>query len=319
MFHLKEFSQLSTIPLPSHPSRKADALKVSVESTIGADGAELFCRVWRGLVGHGVLLYLHGIEGHSQWFEPTASVLNERGLTIFAPDRRGSGLNQENRGHLSSFRTYVADVETNLSNIARQYPGEPIFLLANCWSAKAATLIAEKNHVYANGAKPVKLSGLVLTCPAIATRVNFDFLTKLKIAWCAHAGDKSKKTLWRIPLTAEMLTENERFLDYLRRDPLRLKYATARFFRETFLLGLLASSSCKRIELPLLILQAAQDRIVEVSKIRKWYEKVPAQDKQWHIFEEATHSLEFDELNFEKYTSILGDWLSQKIKTGRLA
>ncbi|MEZ4544216.1 MAG: hypothetical protein R3C24_09975 [Cyanobacteriota/Melainabacteria group bacterium] len=51
------------------------------------DGIQYSCRIWRGEVGAPVILYLHGIEGHSQWFDNAADYLNQKGMTIYAPDR----------------------------------------------------------------------------------------------------------------------------------------------------------------------------------------------------------------------------------------
>ena len=277
----------------------------------------LACRVWHGLPDGSVVLYLHGIEGHSQWFEPTARVLNERGMTVYAPDRRGSGLNPEERGHLVSLQIFVADVELLLRHIRRKHPSQPIFLFANCWSAKAAAVIASRNHSYIDQAEPVKLSGMIMTCPAIVTSADFDFITKLKIAFHSFSGNQASRRTWPIPLTTEMLTDNPSYIDFLHNDPLRLKFATASFFRETFVLGLLAQNSAKQIDLPLLLLQAENDRIVNVQKTRKWFEQVGSTDKVWRLYSNATHSLDFDANWFNDYTNVLTEWLLNRTEATR--
>lgn len=302
----------SHIPLPATLSVKSRANDSIIESIKASDDSRVACRVWRAHAERCVVLYLHGIEGHSQWFEPTARVLSERGITVYAPDRRGSGLNADDRGHLSSLKVFVNDVESILRHISLTHPSAPLVLFANCWSAKAAAVIARRNHSYFDQAEPVKLSGIVMTCPAIVTKADFDFMTKLKIAFHSFAGEKYRRRTWPVPLTTEMLTDNPTYLEFLHDDPLRLKLATASFFRETFILGLMAHKFAKQIELPLLLLQAENDQIVDVEKLKRWFERVGSSDKVWRLYSGATHSLDFDAKWFDDYTRVLTDWLIRR-------
>jgi alpha-beta hydrolase superfamily lysophospholipase len=121
---------LSPIPLPETFSRETETNSFALESIPASGNSMLACRVWQGIPGRCVILYLHGIEGHSQWFEPTARVLNESGITVYAADRRGAGLNSEDRGHLTSLNVFISDVETMLKHIRRKHPDQPIVLLS---------------------------------------------------------------------------------------------------------------------------------------------------------------------------------------------
>ena len=89
-----------------------------------SDGVELAVRLWKGKSGLPVVLYLHGIEGHSQWFENTASVLNQKGITVYAPDRRGAGLNPSDHGDLSSYKSYLGDLEMIIRKLAFDFVGK---------------------------------------------------------------------------------------------------------------------------------------------------------------------------------------------------
>jgi lysophospholipase len=303
---------LSPIPLPDSVSHETETNSFAIEFIPASGDSMLACRVWQGISSRCVILYLHGIEGHSQWFVPTARVLNESGMTVYAADRRGAGLNSEDRGHLTSLNVFINDVEMLLRHIRRNHPDQPIVLFANCWSAKAAAFIARRGHTYADGAKPVKLSGLVMTCPAIVTSANFAALTRLKIALFSLLGEQGRRRIYPIPLTTEMLTDNPSYIDYLQNDPLRLHSASVNFFRETFILGLLAQTSARQIDLPLLLLQAENDKIINVEKLKKWYEQVASKDKVWRLYPNATHSLDFDAHCFNDYTSLLTEWLLKR-------
>jgi len=261
----------------------------------------LFHRLWLGEEGEPVVVYLHGIEGHGQWFEQTAIRLNHLGMTIYALDRRGAGRNAEDRGHIKSYRQLLADLTALIGQIGLRHRQSPIFLLGNCWGAKMATVLA--------AAEPgARLAGLVLTSPALAVKVDLDLASKLKIAWCWLTGSRRR---FPIPLSPEMFTDNEPYLEFIRQDPLRLTEATASFYVESLKLTRLAGDAAARLRLPVLILQAGQDRIVDLDGVRKWFGRVASSDKTLEIFPWAAHSLDFDARAGE-YAAVLSAWLSAR-------
>lgn len=264
------------------------------------DGVELFLRFWRGCPGLPIVIYLHGIEGHSEWFAGTASHLNNLGLTVYAPDRRGAGRSRGERGHADSCSQWADDLELVIKQIRQEHGNDPIFLIANCWGAKVAIASMETDAVKAAG-----LSGLVLISPAISVLVDMDPLSKLAIFW--RWLTKSKKP-FPLPIPIDMFTDDPAYLEFIRQDPLRLTAATAAFLVENLKLGRLAVSGAERLTLPLLILQSGRDRIVNVAGIEDWYERCGSQDKQMYIFSWASHSLDFDEHRGE-YARCLSEWL----------
>jgi alpha-beta hydrolase superfamily lysophospholipase len=185
-------------------------------------------------------------------------------------------------------------------------------LFANCWSAKAAALIAKRDHAYGDGGAPVNLSGLIMTNPALATKIDLRLSAKLAIALAILRGAEASRRTWPIPLTTEMLTSDAIFQEFLRRDPLRLKDATASFYAETFKLGLLARFSAPAIDLPTLIIQSAKDAIVDVQAVRSWFCRLSSAQKKFHTFSEATHSLDFDEAIFHDYVHLLVTWITER-------
>ena len=276
-----------------------------------SDGVELAVRLWKGKSGLPVVLYLHGIEGHSQWFENTASVLNQKGITVYAPDRRGAGLNPRDRGNLSSYKTYLGDLEMIIRKLAFDFVGHPIVLIGNCWGAKAASVIAQKDYKpVASGEINLPIAGLALTSPAIFTKIDFGASTKMQIAYTSFlGGDNASHRKWPIPLEVNMFTDNPTFQGYLKRDPLRLTEATASFFVESYKLGKLAEKANANIEAPLLVLQGGSDQVVDVEKLQSWFAKARCQTKDLRIFPESYHSLDFDANWFKEYTHVLAEWI----------
>jgi alpha-beta hydrolase superfamily lysophospholipase len=298
------------IAFPSLVDQAASPQKLpAIEWLRGSDGKQLGCRIWQGQVGKPVVLYLHGIEGHGQWFQSTAYALNGRGITVYALDRRGSGMNQRERGHLTDHRIFLADVEAAVRGISVKYSGHPIILMGNCWAAKACAIMARSDYKSIDGAFYSPLSGLILTCPAIYTKVDFDLASKIQIAAMRLIGGQKLLHYWTLPLTPSMYTNNSEYLKFIERDPLRLQEVTTSFLVETMLLSWRARRAAKKISMPVLIVQSAEDQIVDVKKIENWYGQMPSTNKTMRIFPEAYHSIDFDRAWFKEYTHLLSEWL----------
>ncbi|MBX3077061.1 alpha/beta fold hydrolase [Candidatus Obscuribacterales bacterium] len=304
---------LVSIPLPPVQEQ---AVQPEHEWLRASDGSQLFCRIWRGKVGAPVVLYIHGIEGHSQWFENTASILNSKGITVYAPDRRGSGMNSRDRGHVTSYKVFIDDLNAILRKICNQHMGHPIILWGNCWGAKPATLFAQENSKGASelgvpDAFPI--SALVLSSPAIYSKVDYDLKTKLEIAANAVLGDRRALRKWPIPLTTQMFTDNPVYFDFLEKDPLRLHEATATFFVESYKIGGMAEKAAGNISMPVIILQPGNDVIVDTDKLSKWFAKLKSPDKTMRLFPDAQHCLDFDANWFKEYTHLISEWLLSRL------
>ncbi len=287
-----------------------------IEWLEAADGAKLGCRIWRGNEDAPVVIYLHGIEGHSQWFENTAAVLNENGITVYAPDRRGAGMNGGMRGHLDNYKVLLSDLESQTRYIKREHRGQRLIMIANCWSAKLAALFAQSNYESTNKTLVTPLAGLILIAPAIYTRIDFSLITKLEIAMEYMLGGRYRLKYWPIPITTAMLTKNPIFAEFLEKDSLRITKATTSFFVQTFFLTKKAQQSAKFIKIPVLVLQGQDDLIVNTNKLEGWYQQITSKDKSIHNFPGAAHSLDFDAEWFKEYTHELTNWIMTRGQLG---
>jgi acylglycerol lipase len=303
---------LPAIEIQSSNTRRAP----TIEWLKAPDGSKLGCRVWQGNENAPVVIHLHGIEGHSQWFENTASVLNENGITVYAPDRRGSGMNSNLRGHLDNYSILFADLESQIRYIRRKHRGQRVIMIANCWSAKLASIFSQSTYESTDHALIPPFAGLILTGPAIYTHVDFPFLTKLQIAFSWLLGNQTLKKYWPIPITTNMLTNDPGFIKFIENDTARLTKATTSFFVQTFFLSKKAQQAAKFIKMPVLILQGEDDQIVDIEKLEVWYEQIASTDKAIHAFPGASHSLDFDRTWFKEYTHLLCDWILTKGQLG---
>jgi alpha-beta hydrolase superfamily lysophospholipase len=216
-----------------------------------SDGVELHYLRWSS--GRSpplaVVVFLHGIASHAGWFAETATDLDEQGVEVFAPDRRGSGRSGGPRGHLARYQRALDDVDEVVRLVGSEHPGTPLFLAASSWAAKLAVVYA--------AARPARLSGLLLLGPGLLPRVNLSPGRRVRVL-AGHLVTPTARL--PIPLTPELYTANPPYLDFIRADPLRLLEATTQFFWETARLDRRRRRASARLDRPLLVLQAPTTR-----------------------------------------------------------
>jgi acylglycerol lipase len=114
-----------------------------------------------------------------------------------------------------------------------------------------------------------------------------------------------------IPLSPELYTANERYRQFIRADPLRLRSATARFFWETARLDRQRRRASARLQLPVLMLMGDADSMMDVAGTRRWLAELPSDDTTYHGYPGAGHTLDFEpDPNCGHYRADLLSWLS---------
>lgn len=276
-------------------------LEPSIEKYEAQDGYELQYRHWQpsGLPRARVVC-LHGIQSHGGWYLHSSSRLCEAGYEVFFLDRRGSGLNPRERGHVRNFHVLLDDLVLFLSRARIQEPRRPVLLSGVSWGGKLAVAFA-KDH-------PQLIDALVLLCPGLFARVSPSWPTKVRIAL---ARLYAKYQHFTIPLSdPELFTATPKWLDFLRGDPLSLHRATASMLVASARLDWYLRDAPEKIQLPTLLVTSGQDRIIDNDRLWAYFERFAATDRKLLNYPEAHHTLEF-EPNPEPFIADMIQWLHQ--------
>jgi alpha-beta hydrolase superfamily lysophospholipase len=235
-----------------NPAPGGDAGEVGIY--LASAGASLAYVAYTQPGARTALVYLHGIESHAGWFALAADGLRERGYDVYCLDRRGSGLNRENRGLISgytdSYETLLADIRAFIVPLHARY--DRVVLVGLSWGGKLA-LAYGLSH-------PQDVDGLVLITPGIRALADVGFGDKLKIALLSPFNPTARVA---VPIRPEMFTTTPLYLDYIRNDPLRLTSATVRFFWNSRRLDKLVDRSIADNALPVQLYLAGEDTIID--------------------------------------------------------
>jgi alpha-beta hydrolase superfamily lysophospholipase len=263
-------------------------LPYRVETHTASDGYRFGCRhypVPAGTAGASAhVVVIHGVQSHAGWYEHSCTCLSEAGFEVSFLDRRGSGMNEQDRGDAPGFRRLLDDIAEFVRASRTQQPTRKTFLVAISWGGKLAAAL-QRRH-------PGLVDGLVLICPGFFARVRPSRKQQLGIVWSRLV---APRRLFPIPLNEpELFTASPRWQQFLRDDPLRLRQATARFLLESARLDGYLTIVPSHVRVPVLLLLAEHDRIIDNDRTRRFVERFASTDKEVIEYPGAHHTLEFE-------------------------
>ena len=285
--------------VPVDPPELAAARDAGRIATYAApDGQTLAYRAYRaGPAADTALVYIHGIESHGVWFALAADGLRRKGYDVFLLDRRGSGLNRENRGLVSGDATgtdqLLGDLDAFLQDLDGRY--RRVVLVGLSWGGKLA--LAEA----LTGAK--KPDGLILITPGLVPSVGYGPFETAQIATAALA---QPQAAFRTPIEPEMFTTTPVWLAFIKDDPLRLRTVTARFLMATRGLDRINARAAADRQTPSLLVLAGQDRIVDNAGARLLMARGPG-DLAILTYPDETHSVQLDDV--DRLVADMSAWL----------
>jgi alpha-beta hydrolase superfamily lysophospholipase len=249
---------------------------------------------------------IHGIQSHGGWYVSSCTRLRAAGFAVYFLDRRGAGLNEQDRGDTPSFRRLLDDAAEFLDHLRSTTPATqqpmPIFLVAISWGGKVATALLRR--------RPGCAEGVALLCPGFFPRVSLSLRERLRIAWARLVAPRRQ---FPVPLDdPELFTASPQWHQFLRDDPLTLHRATARFLVESVRLDIALRRAPGSINVPVLLLLAEKDRIIDNAPTRRFVERFATTDQEVIEYGGAHHTLEF-EPDPGQFISDLQRWLTRQV------
>jgi acylglycerol lipase len=255
------------------------AYKINMGVFLAEDRVRVFYQSWQVEKPKAILFISHGLGEHSGRYGNIVEALEGKGVSIYAPDHRGSGKSGGIRGHSDDFAKYYKDMKYVVEEaIKKENPGVPIFLLGHSLGGLIAAHYA-MNY-------PEDLRGLILSAPALFSTIPLP-------AWKTFFGKIGAALKPRLTVSNEinanlLSTDPEVVKEYLQ-DPLVHDKVSTLFFQEYQKAAQQAADRASELSLPLLLVHGTDDKIISIKSSEHIYDNARSTDKQKAFFEGLYH------------------------------
>jgi alpha-beta hydrolase superfamily lysophospholipase len=229
---------------------------------------------WRHPAPAASLVLLHGLQSHAQWFAEAGDLLLDRGLSVYALDRRGSGSSPGERGDVARYGDWLDEVEAAVALAGEA--GAPVHLAGHCFGANVAlTTVLERRPPVAS---------VVLLAPGLHLLPDYSPAQKLRIV---ASRDRAR---FRVPQDDDLFSRDPEVVAWIAADALGSKLVTRRCLLEANRMHRRLRRRAGEVDLPVLVLAASRDRISDNARNRALLEPALGDRLRWVDFD-AEHFL----------------------------
>lgn len=229
-----------------------------------------------------IALLVHGLGAHSGWFEAAAKELAARGFFVLAYDQRGHGSRADIA--LSGYKEWIDDLAALLRELKSQYSGTPFYLMGN--SMGGLVVMASSRFV--------EPDGIVIFSPGFDGHPK-TFSLGYKFQSVLSALTNPQKVVI-LPYGFEIVTRDLEVRKWLDADPAKKKGLPGYMLFELLKLSQNVIANLKSVNVPVLMLTAGQEKVVNNEVNEKLFKRLSAPSKKHVHMEEAWHDLMFDPL-----------------------
>lgn len=265
-----------------------------------SDGIQIYWQGWFPQTPNSkTLVIAHGLGEHSGRYKNLVDYFVPLGYTIFAADHRGHGRSGGRRGHINRFQEYYEDLHRVVQHVQKHQPNSQLYLIGHSLGGLIAI------HYALN--YPETLHGLIVSSPALQL--------KMKIPAVKAALGKWLSAIWPTLAMANGIDINDLSHDtdnveQYRTDPLVHNRASTRYFTEFLDAMDAALAGAGNLKLPLLMLQAGADPIIDPAGSQDFFNRVTLSDKELIIYDDFYHEI-FNEVDRQRVLTDLEKWLEQ--------
>jgi acylglycerol lipase len=246
-----------------------------------------------------LLVLMHGYGEHCRRYDEFASFLLGRGHAVSRFDARGHGRSSGQRGHVTQYADYVADLRAFVEHAAASFPQRRLFLLGHSNGGLIAIRALQLGMA--------GVSGLISSSPLLNLPAARKPLPDWVASWLsAGAG--------RLPLPSGIragdLTHDRTLLEALQSDRWLHRRATPRWYWSMLQAGQTALREAHRISLPVLTLLGELDSMIDGEAVVRFHSALRSVDKQLVTRPGEYHEV-LNELDRHALYALLAEWLER--------
>jgi alpha-beta hydrolase superfamily lysophospholipase len=280
-------------------------MKFEESQYIGFDGIRMQMPCWipDNEKPRALLIAIHGLGSYGLAMKNIGEYFSERGIAVFAPDMRGFGHFTGLKGHVMSFDEYIEDMLNIVMQTKDRFLNRITFLFGHSLGGQ---------HVIRYIATyPRDVDGMILACPAVAQSLDISFGKYVAGKLLSVLNVKRYLTN---EIDLDLTTHDKEVVEAHKKDPLRFDKVTPRFGIEALKSADRAMACAPELQIPSLVLQAGEDRLVPPEKVKAFFDSLGSPDKTWHLYDGFYHEIQ-NEVGKERVFSDMGAWLEKRLPT----
>lgn len=276
-------------------------MQYSESVVTAADGTKLFARVCRPATENrnSTVLLVHGACEHGERYQHVCELLTERGWNCIVADLRGHGQSQGVPMHVRRFEEYVDDINSLQRHFGLER--DRTVLLGHSMGGLISIRYCQLF--------PKAVRSLVLISPLLRLAVRVPRLTVAMGKVLSHV---APRTRFRSRVDPRDTTRNEEAVLRRLEDPLVQRSVTAGWYFATQRALAEAWRDAPSLNLPLLLLQAGEDRIVCPQAPAEWLTRVSSGDATCRMLPGSLHEL-LNEPEWQETVDSIAGWMKTRV------
>jgi len=281
------------------------AYKNKIHSTFKSDnGLTIFYRHRKADPERARLVIAHGLGEHSGRYSHVIDRMVDKGISVWTPDHQGFGKSEGKRGHILRFDQYLYDLKKMIEIAKDTLPqGMKCFLLGHSMGGLMVLFFAEKFSGM--------IDGVVASSPGLRPAI--------KVPVIKGAMGKIMSSIWPgltfdNELDSTNLTHDMDVVHAYDNDPLVHRRVSARWFTQYLSAMEETIQSAVKINVPVLMQVAGDDRIVDARASRLFFESLTANDKTLFFYDGLYHEI-YNEITDHRQQVLndLENWMDDHI------
>lgn len=249
-----------------------------------------------------VIVMVHGAMEHHRRYGWLIEMWRLSGFHVIMGDLPGQGMTtRSRRGHIDSFDEYIIEVK-DWVQAAYQYE-LPVFLLGHSMGGLISIRLLQLEKL--------NVAGVILSSPCLGlVHTPSKFLNTLSYGLNLIYPSLRMNS----GLTIDMATRNIDVQEADMNDTLYVTKVSIRWYRELALAMKEAFNDLEHLEdLPMLLMQAGDDKIVQKEAVKEWFNHAPLSEKRFKEWPKCYHEI-FNEPEREEVFEYAKDFVISQLK-----